>query len=60
MEDHLEEKVAVFVAHPMQRFGPVLSALALRTPNETCKVLNARRQPPSRPIRLVGATPFWY
>ena len=41
MEGRLKEKVPASVAHLVQRFGPVLSASALRTPNETCKVRNA-------------------
>ena len=55
MDGRLEEKVAVFVAHLMQRFGSVLCASALRTPNETCKVRNA----PIWPFGHVAGAACW-
>ena len=57
MEGRLKKKVPTFVARLMQRFVSGLSASALRTPNETCKVRNARHHPiPFLPMQPSHAT----
>ena len=48
MEGRLKAKVPSFVTHLMQRFGYALSASALRTRNDTCKVRNAPMIRPER------------